>query len=335
MQSYYDVLKVSKNATKEEIKSSYKKLAKIYHPDKNNEKDAKEHFQKIQEAYEHLSDDEKKAQYDNPMPQNPFNFMNQNNMPGFPFNIFQQHFNQQNNKKNDEIFICNITLSDVYFGTVKHFNIKKKYMCESCKIQCKNCNGSGVINGQKIQMGPFVQFLQQQCNVCSGNCVIRNNITCNNCNSSGFLNKEKNIEIHIPKGVENNKQYIYEGWGEQAVKSNEKSGDFIIRLNVENHDTFERENLNLIYKTQITLYESIIGKELTIPYFEDKIIVNVNTFGIINPEKEYIVLEKGLRNEMNQKGNLKIIFKIIYPEKTFNNDEIKDISKIFKKLNLI
>jgi DnaJ-class molecular chaperone len=143
------------------------------------------------------------------------------------------------------------------------------------------------------------------------------------------------IEIHIPKGVENNKQYIYEGWGEQAVKPNEKSGDFIIRLNVENHDIFERDNLDLKHKTQITLYESIIGKELIIPYFEEKIVINTNIFGIINPEKEYIVLEKGLRNEMNQKGNLKIIFKIIYPEKTFNNDEINDITNIFKKLNLI
>jgi DnaJ-class molecular chaperone len=332
MQSYYDVLNVSKNATKEEIKSSYKKLAKIYHPDKNNEEGTKERFQKIQEAYENLSDDEKRMQYDNPMPSNPFNF--QNNMPGFPFNIFQQHFNQQN-KKNDEIFICNISLSDVYFGTVKHFNIKKKYICEPCKIQCKNCNGSGVTQGQKIQMGPFVQFLQQQCNVCLGNCVIRNNIVCKNCNSNGFLFKEKMIEIHIPKGVENNKQYIYEGWGEQAVKPNEKSGDFIIRLNVENHDIFERDNLDLKHKTQITLYESIIGKELIIPYFEEKIVINTNIFGIINPEKEYIVLEKGLRNEMNQKGNLKIIFKIIYPEKTFNNDEINDITNIFKKLNLI
>ena len=229
--SLYEILELKSTATEYEIKKSYHRLVKIYHPDKNTGNDAKEKFQKIQEAYETLSDDEKRAQYDNPQPQ--FNIppdFHQNFQQGFPFNMFNMQ--QQNNlKKNNEYYTFKIKLSDVYFGITKNFNIKKKMMCDKCKIKCTMCNGSGAIQGQRIQMGPFVQFINQMCPSCSGNCVIRNNnIACSDCGSSGFKIKEKHIELKIPKGVEDGKEYLFEEWGEQAEKSNEKPGDFIIRI---------------------------------------------------------------------------------------------------------
>ena len=313
MQSHYETLGLQKNASKDEIKSAYHKLAKVYHPDKNTGNDAKEKFQKIQEAYETLSDDEKRAQYDNPQPQ--FNIppdFHQNFQQGFPFNMFNMQ--QQNNlKKNNEYYTFKIKLSDVYFGITKNFNIKKKMMCDKCKIKCTMCN----------QMGPFVQFINQMCPSCSGNCVIRNNnIACSDCGSSGFKIKEKHIELKIPKGVEDGKEYLFEEWGEQAVKSNEKPGDFIIRIEIQKHDLFYRDNLNVTYTTQLSLFESIIGKEIK------------NRFGIINPKKEYIIIEKGLKNEKNERGNLKIKFEIIYPDRMLTSEEIIAISDTFKKCNL-
>jgi molecular chaperone DnaJ len=196
------------------------------------------------------------------------------------------------------------------------------------------CNGNGSIQGQRIQMGPFVQFINQMCPTCSGNCVIRNNIPCIECNSSGFNIKEKHIELKIPKGIEDGKEYLFEEWGEQAVKSNEKSGDFIIRIEIQKNDLFHRDNLNLTYTTQISLFESIIGKDIKIPFFDEMIDLNINRFGIINPKKEYIIVEKGLKNEKNERGNLKIKFEIIYPEQILTPEEIIAITDTLKKCNL-
>jgi DnaJ-class molecular chaperone len=337
MQSHYETLGLQKNASKDEIKTAYHKLAKVYHPDKNTGNDAKEKFQKIQEAYETLSDDEKRAQYDNPQPQ--FNIppeFHQNFQQGFPFNVFNMQPPQpQVTKKGTEYYIFKIKLSDVYFGITKNFNIKKKIMCENCRMNCNNCNGSGVIQGQRIQMGPFVQFINQGCPTCIGNCVIRNNnINCSVCSSSGFKIKEKHIELKIPKGVEDGKEYVFEEWGEQAIKPNEKSGDFIIKIEIQKHDLFHRDNLNLIYTTQISLFESIVGKEIKISYFDEIIELNTNRFGIIDPKKEFIIAEKGLKNDKNERGNLKIKFEIIYPNRILVPEEIIAITDIFKKYDL-
>lgn len=318
MSSYYDILQINRNATKEEIKNAYHKLAKIYHPDKNTDKDTKEHFQKINEAYENLIND---------IPFNPFNI----------FNNFMNQHQQRNIKKNNEYYIFKINLNDVYSGINKNFNIKKRYICELCKLQCAKCVGSGSIQGQSIQIGPFVQFLQQICDVCNGNGVIRNSfINCNDCNSSGFKIKEKNIFLQIPKGVENGKEYLFEEWGEQATRLNEKSGDFIIKIEIEKHPFFKRDKNNLIYTTKINIFETIVGKIIDIPYFDETIKFDINKFGIINPNKDYVVVEKGLINELNQKGNLIIKFEINYTDKTsFTQYEINDIKEVFNKFNLI
>jgi molecular chaperone DnaJ len=331
MQSHYETLGVQKTSSKDEIKTAYHKLAKVYHPDKNTGNNAKEKFQKIQEAYETLSDDEKRAQYDNPQP--PFNF-SQNFQQGFHFNIFNMRQHPQNLKKNNEYYTFKINLSDVYFGINKNFNIKKKNMCNKCKIKCTMCNGNGVIQGQRIQMGPFVQFVNETCPSCSGNGVIRNNVNCVDCGSSGTIIKEKHIELKIPKGVEDGKEYLFEEWGEQAIKLNEKSGDFIIKIEVQKNDLFYRDNLNLTYTTQISLFESIIGKDIKIQHFDEIIDLNINRFGIINPKKEYIIVEKGLKNEKNERGNLKIKFEILYSDKILTPEEIIMISDIFKKIDL-
>ena len=324
--SHYETLGISKNASKDDIKNAYRKLAKIYHPDKNTNNNSKESFQRIQEAYETLIDSDKKNAYDNPFHQQPFQM---------PFHNFF-NFNSSNNfplKKKDEFYVLKISLSDVYFGITKNFNIKKKYSCDSCKITCNTCNGLGNLPGQRIQLGPMIHVIHQQCNNCSGHGIINNK--CSDCNFVGFKIKEKFIELILPKGIENGKQFTYIGFGEQKVKNNEISGDFIIQVEVEPHPIFTRDNLDLIYTCQISIFESIIGKDIKINFFDESIDVNLNKFGIINPHKEYVIIEKGLINEKNQRGNIKIKCQIIYPDKTLETDEIAQINDIFHKTNLI
>ena len=332
MSDYYKILGVNKNSSDEEIKKAYRKLALKHHPDKNRDGN-NEQFQKIQEAYETLSDPEKKQNYDNPR-------HNLDNM--FPFEnhpFFRHHNNQNHNnrkqKKNDHVYVCKISLKDVYFGTTKKFKVNRSKICRRCNKMCNQCNGNGIIT-QYIQMGPFTQSIQQKCQQCNGDGKYKlENTNCEECKQDGYINEEKIFEVNIPRGVESGKQIVFEEWGEQANKDNEISGNLLVNIIVDDNPHFRRNGYNLIYTTQITLKESIIGKKIKVPYFEDDIIIDTKGFGIINPNKEYIVFDKGLFiQDSNKKGELRIIFKISYPDKSYNDDEINILANVFKQVNL-
>ena len=329
--NYYEILEVSKTASTEEIRQSYRKLARTNHPDKGGDAET---FKKIQTAYETLSDDQKRNQYDNPN-QMPSFFQNGGMPDGFPFNMF---FNMngggnRNVKKDDEIFNCKITLKDVFYGTNKTFNIKRKYICEICKKHCNDCNGTGT-RTQQIHMGPMIQLINQPCGTCNGTGSTKSN-NCSDC-QSGFKTKEKNIDLIIPKGVEHGKQYKYAGWGQQKTKTNEIDGDFIINIQVEPHSFYKRDKLNLYCNIDINLVESIIGKSLEIPYLNDiPLQIETKKFGIINPNKDYIIAEQGLMNEYgNKKGDLYIKFNITYPERVLKDIELELLRDVFTGLKL-
>lgn len=337
MTDFYNILGVNKNSTLEEIKNSYRKLAKENHPDKGGNK---ENFQKIQEAYETLSDPNKKRQYDNPNPipdffdiNTPFN--GGINIP-FGFNInLNNFFNKNANKrKRDHNYSCNITLVDVYNGATKIFNLSRIIVCNNCMKKCIKCNGTGKTT-QQVQIGITVHILEQPCNNCNNKGKIKDNsIECKLCNN-GEIQDNKTINLVIPKGVENNKKYVYEGWGEQPTIDGEIPGDLNIIINIENSTLFERDGLHLKYKTKITLKESLVGKKITIPYFTNSFDIEIKDFGIINPNKEYIILKKGLQNDKNEIGNMYIKFEIIYPEyHILNSKENEELSKLLDILKI-
>jgi molecular chaperone DnaJ len=328
MTDYYKTLNLNKNSSLEEIKISYKQLAKQYHPDKGG---STEKFQEIQIAYETLSDENKRREYDN---------INNNDfipghVNGFPFNFFNFHQQPANNvvKKNTESYNCVITLKEAYFGIKKNFNIKRRYVCDKCNFACSNCNGTGFDkNNQRIQIGPFLHIQNQVCLSCNGSGLMRS-LICVECNNSGFKLKEKNFDLFIPRGVESGKKYTYETWGEQATKKNEIPGDFIIIIVVENDPHFKRNNLNLIYETDISLKDSIIGRDIVIPFFDENIVFNTKKISIINPNKEYIISNKGLCNDIGQVGNLILKFRIVYPSRLLNENEIALLEKAFLSIN--
>jgi DnaJ-class molecular chaperone len=324
---YYNILGVLKNASDDEIKRAYKKLALKKHPDKNGGDDTE--FKKINIAYETLSDKNKRHAYDNGTSH--FDNMNQENPFNHPFFNFHRNQNQQNTlrKMNDHFYTCKISLKDVFFGTTKKLRVNRTRICKSCIKSCDVCNGSGKIT-QQIQMGPFSQIINRSCDTCNGTGKNKNNgnIHCTKCESSGSINEENIFEIILDQGVETGKQIVFEEWGEQASKENEISGSFIVVIKVEEDPIFKRNNLHLRYTIDITLKESIIGKNISIPHFSDDFNIDTRGFGIINPEKEYIIYNKGLRDTNNKNGDLYLIFKIIYPEKTLTDEEIKILNEI-------
>lgn len=319
MADYYNILGVSKNASDDEIKRAYKKLALKTHPDKNGGDDTE--FKKINLAYEILSDPNKKNEYDNPFDGNtPFNH------PFFNFHRNQQHVHK---KLNDHHYVCKISLKDVFFGITKKLRINRTRVCNSCIKTCNTCNGSGNLT-QHIQMGPFTQVINKSCNACNGIGNVKNdgNIHCTKCLSNGNITEEKIFEIILEPGVETGKRIVFEGWGEQATKNNEISGSFIVTIHVEENIYFKRKGLDLRYTIDISLKDSIIGKNISIPYFSEDINIDTKGFGIINPGKEYIIYNKGLKDQNDKYGNLFLIFKINYPEKCLTDKEIEILKNI-------
>jgi len=322
--NYYSILGVNKNASDSEIKKAYHKLALQNHPDKGGDN---EKFQKISVAYETLSDPEKRNIYDNPhlQNQNPF-------FGGGVFNpfdhIFQQQFgghhhhqqqHPQPKKCNPTVFKVNLKLNDIHKEIKKNYRINIKKTCLKCKETCDVCAGSGQQTIRR-QMGPMIQMLTQVCSSCggSGENVKRNS----NCECEGKeILEEKKIEVVIPKCVMNGHQIIFKDLGEQPTNSKDKPGDLIFTINViESDENFTRRGTSdLIHKVRITLEESLIGKDIEIAHYDDPIKLNINTLGIINPNKEYILFNMGLGGA----GNLILRFEIDYPEITLSTEQIE------------
>lgn len=328
MTDYYEILGVPKDASPDDIKKAFRKAAMKYHPDKGGDK---EKFQKIQEAYDVLKDPETRAGYDNPRP--PMQHFDFSQFFGGTFaNVHQQHVSPQ--RCSDHSYNCKISLKDVYTGITKRFKVKRTKFCTSCHGTCGHCKGAGTIS-HRISHGPFIQMSQQVCMKCSGSGRVLNQ-PANSCQlcSSGNITEERLVELAIPPATENGKQYVINGWGEQASKSNQEPGNLIVTITIDPDPHFTRRGLDLVYTATISLKESIIGSIINVPHFAGSLPIDTNGFGIINPQKQYTVYEKGLIDNSGKSGNLHIHFVITYPQVNLNHEQISTLSDAFTKCNL-
>lgn len=333
MTDYYKILQIEKNATDDDIKIAYRSLAKIHHPDKGGDK---EKFQQIQTAYETLSHPQKRHEYDmsnsSGENSNAFNFFN--NFMNININPM---FNQNNGgvvKKQNSIHIWKITLNDVRNGKTQNFNLRRKKICEECKIICGNCAGSGISNQrQTVQIGPLIQFINNPCGNCKSKGFIRKTGQCSPCNSTGFLIIEKSVDLIVPKCVENGKQYIFENMGQEAERHNEIAGDQIIQIEIEQDDLLERINtIDLLYQVEISIFDTISGRMIYIPYFDEPFEKDISEWCVINPETEYRIYGKGLETSENIKGDLIIKFKIRYPKLLLTKVETDRFKQLFQNM---
>ncbi len=297
---YYEVLGVSKGATQDELKKAYRQLAKKYHPDLNpDNKEAEQNFKEVNEAYEILSDSDKREKYDR------FGFAGvdpsygagQGGYGGFGGgfgdgmefdlgDIFGSFFGggfsgfgggSRNNPKaprrgSDVQASVQITFEEAAKGTAKTIEFQKIEVCDECggsgaakgsKPQtCPECNGRGQINIQ--QRTPFGTInTTKTCQRCGGKGTYNPN-PCSRCKGAGRIRKAYKKDFNIPAGIDDSQMFTVRGEGNHGVNGG-PAGDLKVVVNIKPHPFFEREGFNVWYEMKVTFVQAVLGDTLRVP----------------------------------------------------------------------
>ncbi len=342
---YYEILGVSKDASQEEIKKAFRKLAQKYHPDKPGGDEKK--FKEISEAYSVLSDEKKRKQYDMfgaagaagagdaGFDFGGFDFSQFQNA-GFDFSqfqssgqsvefdlgdIFAEFFGKQNHsikRKGKDIEVdLQISLKEASYGAEKEINVYKSIQCADCqgmggkKLEtCSKCGGSGFT--QETRRSIFGMFETRKiCNECQGTGKIPIN-KCKTCKGAGIVKKKVNLKLQIPPLSSNLDVLKVTGAGE-AVRGGE-SGDLYVRLHVKEDKRWKREGLNLLSSIDISLSESLLGTEKEIETLDNKIL-SIKVPPLIKHKDILRIKGKGLSDNYYGKGDVLIKVNITLPKK--------------------
>ena len=299
---YYDVLGVSKDADENAIKKAYRKLAMKFHPDKNpGDKEAEERFKELGEAYEVLSDEEKRSAYDR-FGHSAFEggggggggFHDAADIfaqffgggGGGGFGGFEEFFGGGRRRQRDPYgrqpgsdlrYDLEITLEEAAKGVTKELEIERNVLCKTCDGKgskdgkpstCRTCGGSGAVTRQA---GIFVQ--QTTCPDCKGTGVKIAN-PCKDCHGEGIVEKMSRITIKVPAGVDDGTRLRSSGNGDAGVRGG-PSGDLYVFLHLKEHEVFEREDENLYCEVPVTFATAALGGEVEVPTLEGKASIKV------------------------------------------------------------
>ena len=294
---YYEVLGISKGASEDEIKKAYKKMARKYHPDLNpDNKEAEEKFKEVNEAYEVLSDPDKKARYD----QYGHAGVDPNFGAGAGFDgsfdfgdlgdIFGSFFGggfggggrrtNPNAPQRGESIRLSLTISfeEAAFGCEKEITVERMEQCGTCSGSgcaagttpevCPDCHGTGQVQVRRqTPMGVFAT--SSPCGRCGGKGKIIHQ-PCPDCRGTGAVRKRKTIKASVPAGIDNGQTISIRGQG-HAGKNGGPAGDLLITITVRPHELFRREGTSVLCEAPITFAQAVLGAELEIPTIDGKV----------------------------------------------------------------
>ncbi len=359
---YYEILGVSKSATAEEIKKAYRKKAIEFHPDKNpGDKVSEEKFKEAAEAYEVLSDAQKRQRYDQ------FGHAGVGGAAGGGFggggmnmddifshfgDIFGGHFGgfggfggsqrgggQRVRKGSDLRVKVKLNLSEIANGVEKKIKVKKQVICSYCNgtgaehgsqaVTCNTCHGSGRVT--RVQQTILGQMqTASECPTCQGDGKIIKD-KCTHCNGEGIVREDEVITINIPAGVMEGMQLSMSGKG-NAARRGGVNGDLLVLVEEEEHPELIRDENDLIYNLLLTIPMAILGGSVEVPTVDGKVKVNI-TPGT-QPGKVLRLRGKGLPN-VNRYGTGDLLVNVgVYVPENLNKEEKSLIEKLEKSENM-
>ncbi len=347
---YYDRLGLSKDASQDEIKRAYRKLSKKYHPDINKEPGAEEKYKEILEAYETLSDAQKRAAYDQYGPDGANGFGGQGSFGGFDGgagfggfeDIFSSFFgggatrNPNAPRQGDDLqYRVNLSFEEAVFGAEKEIHYNREVTCKTCSgsgakpgtspVTCGRCHGHGVINVD-TQTPLGMMRRQVTCDVCHGTGQEIKD-PCQTCRGTGREKQSHTVSVKIPAGVETGQQIRLAGQGEAGFNGG-PYGDLFVVINVNPSDKFTRDGSTIYYTLNISFVQAALGDTVEVPTVHGNVemVIPAGT----QTGKTFRLKGKGApRLRGGSQGDQLVTVKIVTPTKL--NDAQKEALLAFAK----
>lgn len=347
---YYDRLGVSKDASQDEIKRAYRKMSKKYHPDINKEPGAEEKYKEVQEAYETLSDDQKRAAYDQYGPDGANGFGGQGGFGGFDGgagfggfeDIFSSFFgggaarNPNAPRQGDDLqYRVNLSFEEAIFGAEKEVHYNREATCKTCSgsgakpgttpVTCGRCHGQGVINVD-TQTPLGMMRRQVTCDVCHGTGQEIKE-PCQTCHGTGHEKQSHKVSVKIPAGVETGQQIRLAGQGEAGFNGG-PYGDLFVIINVNPSDKFTRDGSTIYYTLNISFVQAALGDTVEVPTVHGNVEMTIPAG--TQTGKTFRLKGKGApRLRGGSQGDQHVTVKIVTPTKL--NDAQKEALLAFAK----
>jgi DnaJ family protein A protein 2 len=328
---FYDRLGVATDATNRDITKAYRKLALKYHPDRNKEPGAEDLFKEISAAYEVLSDEQKRADYDKYGKEG-----SGLGGAGFnPFDIFRDLFGgggggfggyDEANTTESIVEKIEVTLEDIYNGASKNFEYVRMVVCTVCHgkgtndgseaTDCEECQGAGDKVGYvPVGMGMY-QTVQFECEACNGEGTnVDPDLQCSGCEGSKVVAEAKTLKVDIDKGIPEGKQILFASESHEAP--GKEPGDVILVVEIAKHEKFERNGDDLLMDHEISLVDALTGTSFVIEHLDGKkLFVEIPPSQVIKPGEIKQVEGHGMpvHTKPYLHGKLLIGFQVNFPE---------------------
>ncbi|XP_043718527.1 chaperone protein dnaJ A6-like [Telopea speciosissima] len=331
---YYEILGVSNSASQDELKKAYRKAAIKNHPDKGGDP---EKFKELAQAYEVLSDPEKREIYDQYGEDALKEGMGGGGASHNPFDIFESFFGggafggggssrgRRQKQGEDVVHTLKVSLEDLYNGTSKKLSLSRNILCPKCKGKgsksgasgrCYGCQGTGMKVSTR-QIGPgMIQQMQHVCPECRGSGeVISEKDRCPQCKGSKVTQEKKVLEVHVEKGMQHGQKIVFQGEADEAPDT--ITGDIVFMLQQKEHPKFKRKYDDLYVEHTLSLTDALCGFQFALTHLDGRqLLIKSNPGEIIKPGQHKAINDEGMPHHGRpfMKGRLYIQFNVEFPD---------------------
>jgi molecular chaperone DnaJ len=345
---YYEVLGVPRDASPEDIRKAFRKLAFQYHPDRNKDDGASEKFKEVNEAYECLCDADKRAAYDRFGHAGAEGVFGGRGFEGFDFggfgDIFEAFFGgtgastrQTSRHGNDLRYSVSLTFEEAALGCEKEIQVTRTEVCSTCHgtcvktgsqpVRCNACDGTGQI--RRMQRSLFGQFINTSvCPQCRGEGKIVTD-PCPDCRGSGFQKHKRNIMVTVPAGIDDGNGIRLSGEGDAGFRGG-SAGNLIVVVSVKKHRLFTREGDNVLYELPLNFAQAALGAEVEVPtlYGASKLKISAGS----QTGRVFKLKDKGIaRLRGLGRGDELVVLRVVTPE-SLNKEQRRLFEELSRSL---